>query len=191
MSLRTSLEQIESSLSALGRSVVRRFRPPLDVTTIEQLWHRLPFARPLELDVLYGWHDGTETREDDVLDELNFLPGFYFPSLEEAVRIYRERADSEQWHDGWFPILADGAGDFYLVPCAAQPVASVPVIGFIHGEPEQPIEYLSMTSMMETVARAYAERAYFVDADGTLEIDDAKLRAIAMQTNPGISLWEE
>jgi cell wall assembly regulator SMI1 len=136
------------------------------------------------------WRDGTAAAEGESLNTLTFFPGFYFPSLEEAVQIYHERKDSPQWRGGWFPVFADGAGDFYIVPCESTRKDSAGVIGFIHGEPDQPVEYESLTTMLQTIAACYAQGAFFVDDDGCLEIDDDAHHRIANRFNPEIPEWQ-
>lgn len=144
-----------------------------------------------EVERLYAWRDGTNSNTGDLLQSLWMFPGFYFPSLEEAVRCYRERVTAPQWRKGWFPIFLDGAGDFYVVPCGRTRRIVTGVIGFLHGEPTQPIEYASVATMIKTLAEAYDSGAIFVDDDGALEYDDEAYRQIAERLNPGIEAWQE
>src|SRR6202011_2909454 len=108
----------------------------------------LPFSLTRELESIYQWRNGTKAVEGDLLEDLYFFPGFYFLSIEEAVQTYYEREGSPQWRKAWFPLFADGAGDFYIVPCAKKKLNASRVIGFLHGEPEQKAEYESVTAMM-------------------------------------------
>lgn len=191
MSIASALDRIAQALADLGHPVLGRLQPPLAPEQRAVIWARLPFAPTAELDAAYAWRDGTNTHEGDVLDDLNFFPGFHFLSLEEAVRTYRERAGSAQWHAHWFPLFADGAGDFYVVPCRMERVDQSGVIGFIHGEPEQPVEYESLASMLETLAQAYASKAIVMDIDGILEFDDLQYSLIARRLNPRQDVWQD
>lgn len=185
-----ALDSIASSLLSIGHPGVRHLRPPLPTTKRMSLWSGLPFVASPELDELYSWRDGTNAPEGALLDELHFVPGFFFMSLEEAIRVYFERESAPQWKPGWFPFMADGAGDFYIAAGDASTTGRSTVVGFIHGEPDQPVEYESITAMMQTFSDAYAKKAVFADADGCLDYDDEGFRLIAQRFNPNLSLWQ-
>jgi hypothetical protein len=186
----TSLNNILGHLQRLDRPVVELIQPPLAPHEIATLAARFPFALTRELETLYQWRNGTLDLTGELLQNLSFFPGFYLLSLEEAAEIYQEREGSEQWRRSWFPLFADGAGDFYVVACALSRLETSEVIGFIHGEPEQTVEYESVTSMMQTLERAYAQGAFFVDEDNALDIDDDLHREIARRFNPTVEEWQ-
>jgi hypothetical protein len=189
--LLAALDRIAHHLHLLNYKSVKLLRSPLPARDRDTIWRKLPFSPTRELDMIYQWRDGTEAREGVLLEELWFFPGFYFLSMEEAEATYKERVGAPQWRDNWFPLFADGAGDFYVIPCQRTSTDTSGVIGFIHGEPEQIVEYESLTAMMATIAQAYAERAIFVDSDGTLEFDDERYKRIANALNPEIEVWQD
>lgn len=184
-----ALDRIVAQLARSGRAVVGKLQPGLSPSEIASFESKFPFAFTRELDALYQWRDGTRVQEGDLLGPAYLFPGFYLLSLEEAAQTYAERKDSQQWQEGWFPAFADGGGDFYVVPCVADKVDVAVVIGFIHGEPEQVIEYESLAAMMQTLDACYSQGAFFVD-DGELEIDDDKHRKIAHRFNPQVEAWQ-
>jgi hypothetical protein len=85
-------------------------------------------------------------------------------------------------------VFADNAGDYYAVRCARG--ASRGVIGFLRGEPKQPVEYVSLDAMLKTLAACFANGAFFVKRKD-FEIDDEKHRRVARRLNPGLSAWDE
>ena len=87
-------------------------------------------------------------------------------------------------------MFADGGGDFYPACCGSEKKETAEIIGFIHGEPQQPVEYESLAAMIKTIDACYAEGAFFVDEDNTLEIDDNLHREIAHRFNPEIPEWQ-
>ena len=186
----STLDEIVAHLRRLGRHAPSLLQVPLTREEIQEWESRLPFALTRELATIYQWRNGTKAEESDLLESLYFFPGFYFLSIEEAVQTYQERGDSPQWREGWFPLFADGGGDFYIVPCAQQKVAASEVIGFIHGEPEQGAEYESVEAMIQTLEACFREGAFFVDDDDTMEIDDERHREIAHRFNPTIPEWQ-
>lgn len=184
------LDRIVQFLTRLGRATPALLQPGLSSVDIRAWEARLPFLLPLELEQLYRWRNGTRVNEGDQLDTVYFFPGFYLLSLEEAVEIFMERRDAPQWREGWFPVFADGGGDFYPALCSDEKKETAEIIGFIHGEPQQPVEYESLTAMIKTIDACYAEGAFFVSEDNTLEIDDDLHREIAHRFNPEIPEWQ-
>lgn len=152
---------------------------------------QLPFLLSTELSALYAWRNGTTSLSSDILTDLYLIPGFYFPTLEEAVRMFYERRFSPQWRENWFPFLADGAGDFYAAPCCRESrTLQTEIIGFIHGEPVQETEFLSLENMLKTASLSYGAGIYFMDEDDTLDVDDTAYQALARNLNPGVSIWQ-
>lgn len=186
----SDLDRIVEHHRRLGRRVPELLQDGLSQSDLEPWESALPFALTREVERIYEWRNGTKAEQDDLLETLYFFPGFYLLSIEEAVQTYREREVSPQWREGWFPLFADGGGDFYIVPCGAKKTDASEIIGFIHGEPEQVVEYESLTAMIATLESCFAEGAFFVDDDDSLEIDDEKHREIAHTINPGISEWQ-
>src|SRR5260370_37961757 len=147
-----ALDACLAHLTRLRCPVVSLLQPGLSATEVAQIEGTLPFQLTEELRTVYKWRNGTRAEEGDLLERLWFYPGFYLVSLQEACEVYQDREHAPQWRQGWFSLLEDGAGDAFVVPCKKRVLDSAPVIGFIHGEPEQPVEYLDVTKLMETFA---------------------------------------
>jgi hypothetical protein len=189
--MHADLDRIEAALRRLRQPSASRLQGSLPAAAGRAALAGAGLAITGEMERLYAWRNGTRSAAGDLLTDLWFFPGFWFPPLDEAIRNYRERVVAPRWRKGWFPIFLDGAGDFYLVPCRKTRRETTGVIGFLHGEPEQPVEYTSLPSMIKTLADAYDTGAIVVDADGALEFDEDGYRRIAEQLNPGIDVWRE
>jgi len=185
-----ALDRIVGRLTQLRRAVVHKLQPGLSPDELAVRESTLPFTLSRELEALYRWRNGTRVEEGDLLGEAYFFPGFYLLSLDEAVQTYAERRGSRQWKAHWLPVFADGGGDFYVVPCGTKKIDATEVIGFIHGEPEQTVEYESLAAMMQTIDACYAGGAFFLDDDDELEVDDDKQREIAHHHNPQVEEWQ-
>jgi len=185
-----ALDRILAHLTRLKHPVVSMLQPPLTAAEVAAVEATLPFKLTEEVRAMYRWRNGITVSRKDILARQWFFPGYYFPSLQHARERFEHRRNAPQWHRGWYPLFEDGAGDFYIVPCKKKQQDSAPLIGFIHGEPEQPVEYLSVISMMETVAECYDKRAFFVNAQGDLDIDDDAHALIARRHNPGVAEWQ-
>jgi cell wall assembly regulator SMI1 len=185
-----ALDEVASHLARLGSTAARLLRPGLSPPAIAQEESKLPFRLTEEIRAVYRWRDGVRAADGKVMADLWFFPGFYLPCLEDAVQEFRDRRFGAQWRKGWFPLFADGGGDFYNVPCTKQPMDSAPVIRFRHGEPDQSVEFLDVTTMIETLADSYSQGAFFLDPDGVLDLNDDAYARIARQHNPGVDAWQ-
>lgn len=185
-----ALDEIIVHLNRLNRPVVKLLQPGLSVAELARLEAALPFALTEELRAVYRWRNGTLANEGDELEDLWFFPGYCFPSLQEAWESYEGKLDDRNWRTGWWPLFEDGAGDFCVVPCTKKEADRASVIGFLHGEPEMPNEYLDVTTMIETLADCYAQGVFFLGADGSFEMDDDRHELIARRHNPGLDVWE-
>jgi cell wall assembly regulator SMI1 len=188
--LHKALHEVVAHLTRLGRSVVSQLQPGLSDQDVARVEATLPFQLTEEVRAVYRFCNGIALDPTKVLGHQWFFPGFYLPSLEHARERFEGRKLAAQWRKGWFPLFEDGAGDFYIVPCKKKPLDRAPVIGFIHGEPEQPIEYLDVTTMIETLADCYAQGAFFVNQEDMLDVDDDAQERIARQHNPGLDVWQ-
>jgi hypothetical protein len=186
----SNLDRIVAHLRRLERRAPDLLQPPLSLRQIQLAESKLPFSLTGELETIYQWRNGTKADAGELLEFLYFFPGFYFLSLEEAIEKYEESEDAPQWKKGWFPLFANGAGDFYIVPCKKKKIASSEIIGFLHGEPEQTAEYESLDTMIQTIEACFRQGAFFVDDDDTMEIDDDKHQIIAHKFNPTIPEWQ-
>jgi cell wall assembly regulator SMI1 len=185
-----ALDQVVAHLTRLNRPVVKLLQPGLSAAEVARVEATLPFALTEELRAVYRWRNGTLANEGDELEDLWFFPGYYLPSLQEARESYEGKLDDRNWRKGWWPLFEDGAGDFSVVPCKKKAADRAPVIGFLHGEPEMPIEYLDVTTMIETLADCYAQGVFFLGADGSFEMDDDRHELIARRHNPGVDAWQ-
>jgi len=136
---------------------------------------------PAELFRLYGWRNGTRVEAGDQLDGLHFFPGYYFLSFEDALASYLLFENDSRWDCSWFPIFANGGGDYYALD-----IRTGKVIGFLLGESDQLPEFDSITAMIRTLAECYEKGIFFLDSSGYLEVNDQRQIEIARKLNPGI-----
>jgi hypothetical protein len=85
------------------------------------------------------------------------------------------------------PLFANGGGDFYVTDVSGEPAGVVR--HFRIEESEHPVEFLTIGSMLATVAAGFERAIFFVDADGYLEMDDLAYADLAAQLNPGVPWW--
>ncbi len=124
---------------------------------------------PKDLVKLYSICQGTKWIKGDILNDIHFFPGFYFVSIEESIIMYNNYKDDQRWDVNWFPIFANGGGDFYCVDCSD--FYKSPIIEFmLDYDVEQVHE--SITNMLKTIDKCYKESIYYVDDKNYLEISD-------------------
>lgn len=141
---------------------------------------------PADLEDLYSWRNGTRVEAGSDLDSVQFFPGFYLLSLDDALENYEGFRRDSRWDSAWLPVFANGGGDFYAVNTAE---GSGPIIGFIIDQSEHPVEYEGLGAMLETLADCFTEGVCFVDDRGYLEMDDRRHAAIARRHNANLTLW--
>lgn len=178
MSTEQTINSIFNHLSSLHRSIASRRKSGVDEqVVVEKLSSRGLYCHKDFLEV-YRLCNGTSTHKGDVLDQIQFFPGYYWMDFEEALTTYDALASSENWSKAWFPVFASGGGDFYCVICDKDSRDFGAIVGFILGESDHLVEFKSMKTFLETIDRSFLEGAFFAK-DGFLEADYSKMRVIS------------
>lgn len=183
-----SLVSIESALQNLGRTVLlRSLQPGLSAEAVQGALVKAGLTASPELELVYGWRNGTSTARVAAVDDIHLFPGFYFLSLEDAIANYRAFVADSRWSKGWLPIFANGGGDFYVVDLTSAAASSVR--HFRIDESEHPVEFSSLAAMLMTLAQAFSDEVFFVDSSGYLEMDDRVFGNLAAELNPDVDWW--
>ena len=172
-------DRVVAALERLRRTeVLSRLLPGMREEEIER---RLSDAGVPGADVLielYAWRGGTVVETGTTLGDVQFFPGYWFLSLEEALEQYATRRQSDRWNDSWFPVFANGGGDYYAVWLGRSPS---PVVDYTHDSDERPLAYPSLPKMMTTLAACFEQGVIFVDDEGYLDMDYAKHEEVARE----------
>lgn len=189
-SISESLSAIESGLRRLGRQVLlQSLQSGLTAEAVRLQLDAVGLPASVELEAVYGWHDGTASDTTASLDDIQLFPGFHLLSLEDAVTNYRAFVGDPRWTPGWLPVLANGGGDFYVVDL--RPTGAGAVRHFWIDEAEHPVEFGSLTELISTLAEGFARGVFYVDPNGYLEMDDLVFGGLATEMNPDIAYWRE
>ena len=183
------LNEIEKSLQQLHHSCVDHLNPGISSQQIQELFEEIPLQPTQDLRALYSWRNGSKDCEGITLGELAFFPGFYLMSLEESIQTYQELRKTSTWNQCWFPIFANGGGDFYAMILALE--AQGQILGFYMYEEEPQIEYNSLESMLQTFNECYKQGIIFQNEQGYLDMDYRKHAEIAHDINPEVKIWLE
>ncbi len=143
-----------------------------------------------EIKTLYQWHNGTALLQQFALNQLSFVPGYYLLSFLDSIHYYKSFHQEDYWESGWFPILANGGGDFYVATCNVENKQYSPVINFLRGESDQVIEYLSVTNMFLVAAECFERGIYYLD-ENVIKVDIKTERSVAHRYNPDLSRWQK
>lgn len=189
MNLRATVDQIFAHLRELQRPIAARRRPGIDPATAKVKLNAFGLAAPPQLLELYRECDGTQTAPEEILDDIHFIPGYYWMSLDASLTAYGYLLKGGVWNDAWLPIFANGGGDFYAVVCDEKSADFGAIVGFLFGVPDIQVEFRNVTALMQTIERTYAEKAYFV-ADGCLETNYPAMSAIARSVQPDFAEHE-
>ncbi|GAA2183127.1 SMI1/KNR4 family protein [Brooklawnia cerclae] len=189
-SIPAHLATVEDGIRRLRRDILlRNLQPGLSAETIRTTLASVDLPSAPELEALYGWHDGTATPPGVKLGSIYLLPGYYLLSLEDAVANYKAFVGDRRWTTGWLPVFADGGGDFYVVDFTAP--SPNPVRLFWIDEDEAPIEFGSITAMLNTIGQGYERGVFVNDEHGYLEMDSLDFEKVAAELNPDIKWWTE
>lgn len=183
------LNEIEKCLQKLHHSCVDHLNPGISSQKIQELFEEIPLHPTQDLRALYTWRNGSKDCEGITLGELAFFPGFYLMSLEESIHIYLELREREAWVKSWFPVFANGGGDFYAMNLAIESQGEM--IGYYIYEEEPQIEYNSLESMLATLKACYEQGIIFRNEQGYLDMDYRKHAEIAHDINPDLKIWLE
>lgn len=186
-----ALERLDVALQ-VGRVPTARglLNPGIPMNQVREAMASQGLPYSPELETLYEWHDGTASDLGAaLLGDLWLIPGFYLLSLDEAMTNYAAFRKDRRWNPLWFPVFADGGGDFYVIDFSNAPARVVR--HFRLEEAEHPIEYRSLAAMIDTFATAFESGAIFVDGTGYVDVHDEAFNAIAAQLNPDIAWWTD
>jgi len=186
--LDTALNKIDRGLGQLGRQfLLSSMGPGLGKEEVARKLSSVRLPSTPAFEAVYGWHDGTVTDEGTLVDDIQMFPGFYQLTLEEATVNYRTFLPDSRWSQGWLPIFANGGGDFCVIDLS---LSGVGVIRhFRIDEVYHPVEFLSLTDMMCTIAAGFEEELFYVDNRGYLEMDDDRFYDLAEAMNPNVDYW--
>jgi hypothetical protein len=186
----SALLTVEAALQRLGRRVLLdALRVGIDADRVRSLLAACGLPSAQDVEALYAWRDGTQTTGVASVDDIHLFPGFYLLSLEDAVANYRAFVEDSRWAQDWLPLFANGGGDFYLVELSGGQQRAVR--HFRLEEAEHPVEFLSLTDMIDTLAVGFDRLVFFVDSGGYLEMDDLAFAALASELNPEVGWWME
>lgn len=184
--LTNALADLERRLVVCGReSAAQALRPGLERDGVTDSLRARHLPAHQDIIDLFGWHDGVDAPEDDVMDDVQVFPGFYLPSLDECLSNYDAFLPSERWDRLWLPILANGGGDFYLLDLTGNDAS---VRHFRIDESEHPVEFSRLANFVETMNLAYDRGIIFIE-DGYLEMDDLAFGDLAAEQEPGVEWW--
>lgn len=185
-----SFSTIEKALQRLGRRVLLgSLQEGIPAEAVRSSLAAVGLPSSPELEMLYGWKNGTSTASVAAVDDIHLFPGFYLLSLEDALANYRAFATDARWSVGWLPLFANGGGDFYVLDLS-QPGGG-PVRHFRIEESEHPIEFGSVGALSTTLAAAFERGVFFVDPSGYLEMDDLVFAGVAAEFNPDVEWWRD
>ena len=187
-----ALERLDAVLQAgQGPTAWGLLNPGISISQIRDAVASQGLPYSPELEALYEWHDGTSGAGSGpaLLGDMWLLPGFYLPSLDEAVTNYAVFRKDPRWNPNWFPVFADGGGDFYVIDFGNAP--SRFVRHFRLEESEHPVEYRSLAAMIDTFAAAFESGAIFVDETGYVDVDDEAFNIVAARLNSDIPWWAD
>ncbi|WP_017327062.1 SMI1/KNR4 family protein [Synechococcus sp. PCC 7336] len=177
------MNEIFSILEEFNRPVVSYLDAGLQESFIYSEFEKLDLSPSKEMVEMYKWRNGTKYPQGVVLDDIYFFPGYYFFSLYDAIAQYLAMRDDSRWNKDWFPIFANGGGDFYAVDLALSDGSRAPILRFFVGENRVLSEYRNLMFMFSAVLECFKSGVIFVSDEGYLDMDDIRFIEISQQYN--------
>ncbi|MEE9336368.1 MAG: SMI1/KNR4 family protein [Granulosicoccaceae bacterium] len=190
--LTKQLDSLRLHLQSFGMPTLGHLQPGLDSDAVVSVFKSVGLVPTAEIVELYNWSNGVTEDGGILLDDIHFIPGFYLMSIGESIAHLKANKGDARWSEKWWPILANGGGDFYAVDLS-QPSNdgdSSPVIKFMLGYPKVDIEYTSIQTLIKTFVECCDLGIVYMDG-GYLEMDDAKQYVVAKRNNPDVDFWQE
>jgi hypothetical protein len=178
MILQSVLVELDDWIRQRQPDLYPRLRPGLSDSELDLLARGLqPFYLPVELDLLYRWHDGWDDPVDGTYPAL--LPDASFRPLADAIRGYRtwlEALGVNGWHPLWFPAFGEQSGE--LVALQLEPHRPAGQVYGYHSDLGLSTSYDSVTTLFATALDLWRR--------GLLPDDRAypEIRRIAAEHNP-------
>jgi cell wall assembly regulator SMI1 len=178
MSIRPALDALLEALQDAGMPLVASLAPGLSRAEIDAKAASLPGHLAAEVIEYFEWRNGLAAdREADT----ELLPQGIPLSLDEAVAQYGlQRTVAGQiaqqaglpagdiWHERWFPLFHNGAGDYYLTRLADGNVAIAPVHTVTNQERQPVLVHPSLTALIDHAAAHWKSGTYSVSEDGVV-----------------------
>jgi len=137
------------------------------------------------------WSRGSDTTQGLKLGQLWMFPGFYLLCLDDALANYDAFLPNGRWSRWWFPVFADGGGDFYFIELEPGMAWNGAIRRFRIEYDEQPVEFASLADQIKTIVAALETGVIALDSYGRLGADADEYATIAQHLNPTIQWWRE
>ncbi|MDO6142724.1 SMI1/KNR4 family protein [Paenarthrobacter aurescens] len=180
---------IDESLAQLQLGASKLLRPGLPAQTVTEELTARGLRPGADLIALYGWHDGTNSDPDVLLNDMYLMPGYYLLSLAEALEIYDRFVNEYHENSSWLPLLEDNAGGYVFVDCSA--IDHQPVYDFNFENVENKLKHNSIRDMLATLAAAFTQGIFYKDGDGWFDMKDDAFWKLAAKMNPTAQYWTE
>ncbi|MFK4640159.1 hypothetical protein ABIA52_003048 [Paenarthrobacter histidinolovorans] len=184
-----SMTTIDESLAQLQLGASKLLRPGLPAQTVTEELSARGLRPGADLIALYGWHDGTNSEPNVLLNDMYLMPGYYLLSLGEALETYDRFVNEYQENSSWLPLLEDNAGGYIFVDCSA--TDRQPVYDFDFENVENKLRHSSIQDMLATLAVAFTQGIFFKDEDGWFDMDSDAFWKLAARMNPTAQYWAE
>jgi len=189
MKIVQSAECIRDWLVNNDRPVVSLLQKGLSLSEIMIATEELDIKLPNELVELYKWRNGTSKDGGYVLGDVDFFPGFHFLPLVDSVAYYKTFIKDERWDKSWFPVFANGGGDFYVIKCSEDYREHSEIVGFMRDFDEQEVEYLTLEKMLQTLCECYKQSVFYLSNDRYIESKIEEEAEISGKINPNLDRW--
>ncbi len=190
MAIETELRSLLEALLSIGWDSESKALPGLNEELAAKKLREIPeISGNHDLFSLFSLRNGTKIDTGDDLLSIQFIPGYYLLSLDEAIDHYKSLLNNQVWKRGLFPILADGMGHYIGIDLNSSSKDYCCIFEYIEGY-FPIIVYRSLSKLMETNTLSI-RRGITTVKNGELHLNEEAYSILAKEVNTDVPFWTE
>lgn len=186
-----AFERILDYLSLIKAPVQKYFRPGLNDSEIRNKMAEIGLFPNNQITSIYSRVNGTDISKGR-LEQYYFFPRYILPTLELAVKLYKEECLGDHlWRVGLFPLFWNGNRDYLLVDCM-----NVEMGVFFYSPNDIRFEeavkkYDSLDMLFQTLLRCYKEGGFGLEIEASdFYFNGTRVIEISKEMNPNSEYWQ-
>lgn len=188
MSIKQLIIQYEKLLSDKKANVLKSLQKGLKEKEI--LFAIKSTSIPNNVKSMYESRNGIPDSSDLPIEELEYFPDGIMLSLDSAIENFNITRNGVK--KSLFPLFTDGGGSLFLIETDSKDENYLMILYYSPSLllSENPVTiYDSLEKLFETIVKCLVSGAYFINENGTFEVDYDLKYEISEEMNPNSKYW--